>query len=144
MRTTLWLASTLALLAVGCFSPTYHNGNLKCTASGECPEGYHCAVDHTCWHNGSDPDARALLPDTAGPDTTTAPESGADIRDAAPDGAPVTDLPIGVEVAVTDVPPPSDTAGSSARPGFPRAGHPARGRHGCASHRRASANGWPG
>ena len=107
MRTALWLASVLALLAVGCFSPTYHNGNLKCTAAGECPEGYHCAVDHTCWRNGSDPDALASLPD-AGPDTTTAPESGSDSRDAAPDGAPLTDLPIGVEVAVADVPPPSD------------------------------------
>jgi hypothetical protein len=96
MRTTLWLASVLALLATGCFSPTYHNGNLNCTASDECPENYHCAEDRTCWQNGSDPDARPPLPDA---DTTAAPEIGADTRDAAPDGE-----------AVTDVPTPSDAA----------------------------------
>jgi hypothetical protein len=108
MRTTPWFAPVLALLFVGCFSPTYHNGNLNCTASGECPEGYHCAVDHTCWRNGSEPDVPASLPDTGGPETAVAPESGVDTPDAAPDSAPTTDLPIGAEVAATDVPSPSD------------------------------------
>jgi hypothetical protein len=45
------------LWLVGCFSPSYHNGNLHCGASDpRCPDGYHCAGDNTCWLNGQDPD----------------------------------------------------------------------------------------
>ena len=46
-----------ALMAAGCFSPKYENGRLKC-ASGDkpCPDGYHCAIDTTCWKDGEDPD----------------------------------------------------------------------------------------
>jgi hypothetical protein len=110
MRTTPWLAAALALLLAGCYSPTYHDGNLKCTASGECPENYHCAVDHTCWRNGSDPDALPPLADAVGPDTAAAPDGGADQPDAAPDGPATTDLPAGVEVAAADAPSPADAA----------------------------------
>jgi len=92
MRATLCFASVLALLLAGCFSPTYHNGNLNCTAAGECPEGYHCAVDHTCWRNGSEPDVPSTVPDTAGPENTVAPERGVDTPDAASDGELPTDL----------------------------------------------------
>jgi hypothetical protein len=109
MRTTLWLAAALPLLSAGCFSPSYHDGNLNCTASGECPKDYHCAVDHTCWRNGSDPDALPPPADTAGPEAATAPDIGADGRDAAPDNPPTTDLPAGIEVAVTDLQSPTDT-----------------------------------
>ena len=42
-------------LIVGCFSPSYHNGNTRCASDGKCPSGYHCAVDNTCWKNGQDP-----------------------------------------------------------------------------------------
>jgi hypothetical protein len=55
MRTNL-----LMLLLAGCFSPHYQNGNLRCP-DHECPRGYHCAVDGTCWQNGADP--AAALPD---------------------------------------------------------------------------------
>jgi hypothetical protein len=43
------------LAATGCFSPVYHNGNTRCTQSMQCPSGWHCAVDATCWKNGQDP-----------------------------------------------------------------------------------------
>jgi hypothetical protein len=50
-----WVA---ALLLAGCYSPSYRDGDLQCTSSGQCPKDYHCAtVAHTCWHNGRDPDA---------------------------------------------------------------------------------------
>jgi len=48
-----WFAG---LLLVGCYSPSYHDGDLQCSASGQCPMDYHCAVDNTCWHNGHDPE----------------------------------------------------------------------------------------
>jgi hypothetical protein len=48
-------ASLLLALAAGCFSPQYKNGDLRCSAVGSCPSGYHCAADGTCWRNGQDP-----------------------------------------------------------------------------------------
>jgi hypothetical protein len=99
----------VALLSVSCFSPTYHNGNLRCTASSQCPKDYHCAVDYTCWRNGSNPDVGGALPDSSGPETTAAPEVGAETRDAAPDSVQMADLPAGAEVAVIDVPSLPDT-----------------------------------
>jgi hypothetical protein len=45
----------VCLLLVGCFSPKYKNGDLRCE-NGKCPSGYHCAVNDTCWKNGSDPE----------------------------------------------------------------------------------------
>jgi hypothetical protein len=44
-----------ALISSGCFSPKYNNGNLRCENGQTCPDGYHCAVDNTCWKNGFDP-----------------------------------------------------------------------------------------
>ena len=38
MHSKLCIAWILALVSAGCFSPTYHDGNLKCTASGQCPK----------------------------------------------------------------------------------------------------------
>jgi hypothetical protein len=109
MRTYLGSAFVLALIAVGCYSPTYHNGNLTCTASRECPRGYHCAANLTCWRNGSDPDASASLADTAGPESAAAPESGSETSDAAADGAQATDLPIAIEAAIPDGVPSVET-----------------------------------
>ena len=42
------------IFAAGCFDPRYTSGDLRC-AAGECPTGFHCAADDTCWQNGSDP-----------------------------------------------------------------------------------------
>ncbi len=53
MRSIVLLA---AVAAAGCFSPKYSNGSLQCQAGGHpCPDGYHCAIDNTCWKNGQDP-----------------------------------------------------------------------------------------
>jgi hypothetical protein len=63
-------ALALALLAAGCFNPKYHDGNLRCNA-GKCPSGYHCAMNDTCWKNGSDPVldlSVAMEPDGGGVD----------------------------------------------------------------------------
>jgi len=79
MGSRLSLAWGLALLSAGCFSPSYHNGDLHCTASGQCPENFHCAaVDNTCWHNGSDPAANTLPTDAAATDAAAkdVPASG--------------------------------------------------------------------
>jgi hypothetical protein len=37
----------LVITAMGCFSPQYQNGEIKCTAAvtQSCPDGYYCAVD---------------------------------------------------------------------------------------------------
>jgi hypothetical protein len=54
------------LLLVGCYSPSYTNGGFLC---GSCPDGYHCALDNTCWKNGEDPDLAAeLVGSDLGPD----------------------------------------------------------------------------
>jgi hypothetical protein len=46
----------VALALAGCFQPSYHNGGLVCSRGGtQCPDGYHCAGDNTCWQNGQDP-----------------------------------------------------------------------------------------
>jgi hypothetical protein len=42
--------------AAGCFSPKYGNGELRCgSGAKQCPDGYHCAVDNTCWKDGANP-----------------------------------------------------------------------------------------
>jgi hypothetical protein len=84
MRASIALAWVLALLGASCFSPKYHNGGLRCAASGECPENYHCAADYTCWQNGSDPDA------------------GADAGDVS-DAMATPDLPLGPDVSAIDM-----------------------------------------
>ncbi|MBN2575078.1 MAG: hypothetical protein JXP73_10995 [Deltaproteobacteria bacterium] len=107
MEARILLAWALAVLCASCFSPKYHDGNLHCTASGQCPEGYHCAVDHTCWRNGSDPDAGARIADSGPPDTPVSPEAGAEARDAAEplaDGPATPDLSAAMEAAVAEVP----------------------------------------
>jgi hypothetical protein len=45
-----------ALLFAGCYSPTFHDGALRCgNDTPHCPDGYHCAQDNTCWADGHDP-----------------------------------------------------------------------------------------
>src|ERR1044071_7097658 len=46
----------LALAVAGCYQPSPPNGALLCSPDHECPEGYHCAFDETCWRIGEDPD----------------------------------------------------------------------------------------
>jgi hypothetical protein len=48
------LALFAALAAAGC-GIDLTNGGLACSSDGKCPPGYHCAVDNSCWKNGSDP-----------------------------------------------------------------------------------------
>jgi hypothetical protein len=53
MKSTLvWLA----LVAGGCFAPSYRDGDLRCAdGATACPDGYYCAVTDTCWRNGHAP-----------------------------------------------------------------------------------------
>jgi hypothetical protein len=52
------LALLVCLLGGGCYSANPADGKLKCSVDGQkCPEGYHCATDGNCWHNGHDPGA---------------------------------------------------------------------------------------
>jgi hypothetical protein len=45
-----------ALLLASCYSPTFHDGALRCgNDTPRCPDGYHCAADNTCWADGHDP-----------------------------------------------------------------------------------------
>jgi hypothetical protein len=74
-----WVAG---LLLVGCYSPSYHNGHLQCTSSGECPEGYHCAADNTCWQEGHNPDAAQEPWDAGNPDVPSASEDSGQSEDA--------------------------------------------------------------
>jgi hypothetical protein len=53
------LAFLLAAAAAGgCFAPSYHDGALMCSPGKVCPDGFHCAVDNTCWRLGEDPPAQ--------------------------------------------------------------------------------------
>lgn len=94
MKST-WLSISLGLLlgASGCYAPSIPNGKLQCSIDGnKCPEGYHCASDHTCWANGKDPGGVA-------PDMTMA-------------GAPDLTMPGGEDLArpLEVVPPHTGTA----------------------------------
>jgi hypothetical protein len=51
----------------GCSSPSLQNGTQKCSSTANCPDGYHCATDGTCWKNGQDPPP---------PDMATPPSDG--------------------------------------------------------------------
>jgi hypothetical protein len=52
----------LALLVAGCYQPSPPNGALLCSPDRECPSGYHCAIDDTCWRIGADPDVFTQAP----------------------------------------------------------------------------------
>lgn len=49
-----WIIA-VAVLAVGCLRTTVDSGVLKCATDSkrQCPNGYYCASDGTCWKNGS-------------------------------------------------------------------------------------------
>jgi hypothetical protein len=51
------MSLAFALVTIGCFSPHYENNKIQCTVTAPhaCPDGYHCAINHTCWRNGSEP-----------------------------------------------------------------------------------------
>jgi hypothetical protein len=61
MKTTLYflgaaLAFAAALMTSGCLAINPADGALQCSTVGkQCPSGFHCAVDNTCWHDGKDP-----------------------------------------------------------------------------------------
>jgi hypothetical protein len=60
----------LMVLLAGCYSPSYTNGGFLC---GKCPEGYHCAIDGTCWKNGEAPDLAGASADLATGDLAHSP-----------------------------------------------------------------------
>ena len=68
------------LVLLGCYSPSYRDGNLGCTASGQCPRDYHCAANRTCWRNGRDPDADAASFDGAASDVELVAETRSETR----------------------------------------------------------------
>lgn len=45
----------LAALTVGCYNPDVGSGRLRCSKALECPSGFYCAVDLTCWPQGQAP-----------------------------------------------------------------------------------------
>ena len=47
-----WLVALAAVAA--CYRPSPPNGALACSLGGQCPDGYHCAADNTCWRIGAD------------------------------------------------------------------------------------------
>jgi hypothetical protein len=57
----------LALLVAGCYQPSPPNGALLCSVDRECPQGYHCAIDDTCWRIGEDPDVFTQAPRAISP-----------------------------------------------------------------------------
>jgi hypothetical protein len=65
--------AALGLLLAACFAPRYEDGHLLCAPGNVCPQGFHCAVDHTCWHDGADPAAVPLVFVSSGGGPVTAP-----------------------------------------------------------------------
>jgi hypothetical protein len=49
------LRALLPLLLGGCFAPDFQSGHLECGGSGDCPPGFHCAVNR-CYRDGEEPD----------------------------------------------------------------------------------------
>jgi hypothetical protein len=48
--------AVLALAGAGCLNITPSDGALHCSTVGnQCPGGYYCAADKTCWHTGKGP-----------------------------------------------------------------------------------------
>jgi hypothetical protein len=105
MKAGIQLSTILLLVCAGCFSPSYHNGNLTCTTSRQCPKDYHCATNLTCWHNGTDPDASMTSLDAEAPDARAASEAGVVPKDDASgpvDHPQMPDLERGVDGATID------------------------------------------
>lgn len=77
-------AAVAIVFSAGCFSPNYGNGRLVCESGHTCPDGYHCAVDNTCWKNGADP---SPIPGVDGGDQTDMAGGGGDMA-SSPDLLP--------------------------------------------------------
>ncbi len=51
-----WVVLLGFVLATGCSTGTnLANGLAACASDADCPGAYHCAIDHTCWQDGSNP-----------------------------------------------------------------------------------------
>ncbi len=80
--------AVVSIALVGCFHPRYSNGSLTCAHTSECPPGYHCAANFSCYQNGSDP--RPIIESTDGgtasiaPDMTDLPAPPQEARDMTP------------------------------------------------------------
>lgn len=57
----------LVLVVAGCYQPAPPNGALLCSTDHKCPDGYHCAIDDTCWRIGDDPDPFTQVPHAISP-----------------------------------------------------------------------------
>jgi hypothetical protein len=72
----------LAWCAAGCFAPRYTDGQTRCAPAGQCPSGFRCAPDGTCWTIGREPPGDFALADLASADLADdaqpAPEGGVD------------------------------------------------------------------
>jgi hypothetical protein len=71
----------IALAFGGCFTPSFDDAKTPCTANSDCPPGFHCASDNTCWHEGRDPVDMAvpLEADLATSDAASADLLGLDL-----------------------------------------------------------------
>jgi hypothetical protein len=54
MQIRISIVIAFGLLVAGCFSPSFHSGDLQCAAGAQCPPGFHCA-QLRCWKNGENP-----------------------------------------------------------------------------------------
>ena len=57
------VVASLLFGAAGCFSPSYHSGDLQCGTDQSCPPDYHCAADHHCYPRGVNPDLAGQVTD---------------------------------------------------------------------------------
>jgi hypothetical protein len=88
----------LGLLALaGCYNPDFAGTHYQCSSAKECPPGFHCAGDNTCWQDGTNPpppDLTAMLDLTVAQDLTMSGNN--DLADGAvadlPDLTPTSDM----------------------------------------------------
>src|SRR5215831_4390290 len=98
------LGAALLVAAAGChYKNQPPNGAQACAAptGKRCPDGYHCALDSTCWLNGFDP---AAIGQNDHPDA--APDSGFDAAPASNGSDGRTDPGRDAGPDVTDALPP--------------------------------------
>jgi hypothetical protein len=76
LKVKLMLLCAAAAASAGC-GLSLTNGGLSCSSDGKCPNGYHCAVDNSCWKNGQDP--LGSSGDDMAVDTSGGPDLGGNV-----------------------------------------------------------------